>query len=94
MFNSRKYKDFAGIYEISLTPTIKIVNKDTNNVLKQHDRGFVRLSGNGKCISITVQTVGNYGLSDGEPTIDTRLKITKSIKYPNGLLTIKNVKYE
>lgn len=38
--------------------------------------------------------VGNYGLSDGEPTIDTRLKITKSIKYPNGLLTIKNVKYE
>lgn len=55
MFNSRKYKDFAGIYEISLTPTIKIVNKNTNNVLKQHDRGFVRLSGNGKCISITVQ---------------------------------------
>lgn len=38
--------------------------------------------------------VGNYGLSDGESTIDTRLKITKSIKYPNGLLTIKNVKYE
>lgn len=38
--------------------------------------------------------VGNYGLSNGEPTIDTRLKITKSIKYPNGLLTIKNVKYE
>lgn len=33
--------------------------------------------------------VGNYGLSNGEPTIDTRLKITKSIKYPNGLLTLK-----
>lgn len=37
--------------------------------------------------------VGNYGLSKGEPTIDIRLKITKSIKYPNGLLTIKNINY-
>lgn len=37
--------------------------------------------------------VGNYGLSKGEPTIDTRLKITKSVKYPQGLLIIKNVKY-